>query len=122
MAPVSKSLRLLCKNPRKLRKVSWLFFIPLLVNIGFAAYILATLEPNSDLSTTMLVIFMMNMFMYLLYYVCMKLYYGYVKKEYNERIMLKTWMYFVLANVSAWPSLYFFTNVVSGLLFCEITF
>ena len=113
----AKSLQLLCKNPRKLKKVSWLFFVPLLVNVGFAIYILLTSNPDDGLSQTILIIFMMNMFMYLIYYVAMKCFFFFVKKEKNERIMIKTWVYFLLGNMSAWPSLYFFNNVVSLCLF-----
>ncbi len=109
----AKSLQLLCKNPRKLKKVSWLFFVPLFVNVGFAIYILLTSDPDDGLSTTILIIFMMNMFMYLAYYVAMKCFFFFVRKEKNERIMMKTWAYFLLGNACAWPSLYFFNKVVS---------
>jgi len=97
----------LFKHPRELKRISWPFVILALVNGAVALLIIVWGSPE-DVSGSLLGIFMVNMALYLFYYIGMKIYYSAVKKEGNEQIRLITWLYLILACCFAFPSLYFF--------------
>lgn len=111
---VSKQIIKTClsvlENTQELKRIPWAFISLLLLNISIAVYILIAQQPDRS-SMYLLIIFMVNMAVYLLFYMSMKLYHSLVLKEKNESIRWISWFYFVLAHCFALPSLYFFQSV-----------
>ena len=100
----------ICKNPKKLKTLSWNFICIVIVNFLMALAIFLMQNPEGA-SMYLLAIFIVNMILYLCYYISRKIFLYKWKKEWNESIRWISWFYLFLSMSTALPSLYFFISV-----------